>query len=118
MRIEFYKDRTGVFKPVIYFKFDGQIWEPFENLTPEQIEIIFFRVCEFHEAKRALLSLSKFFPGDKRSILRQFIECNWLELDDRIDITDAALNYEYVPCPRRNAGTCEWGAEICMKHGL
>lgn len=116
MKIEFYKDHSGTFRPVIYFRFEGQVWEAFDTLTPEQIEQVFFHICKFDEAKKALLHLSKFFPGDKKQILRQFIECNWLELDDHIDITDTRLNYEYVPCPRRSAGTCEFGAAICMKN--
>lgn len=116
MRIEFFKDHTGTFKPVIYFKFEGSPFQEFDKLTPEEIESIFEHICKFEEAKKALLQLSRFFPGDKRQILRQFISCNWLELDDHIDITDSKLNYEYVPCPRRSAGTCEFGASICMKY--
>ena len=85
MNIEFFKDRTGCFKPVLYFKFAGQGYSTFEDLTPEQIEVIFFHICEFPEAKKALLSLSRHFPGNKPAILRQFIECNWLEMDDKID---------------------------------
>lgn len=115
MKIEFYKDHSGCFKAVLYFRFEGQLWEEFDKLTPEQTEIVFSHLLKFEEAKRAMLILSKTFPGDKKSILRQFIGCNWLELDDHIDITDSKLNYEYVPCPMRNAGTCPWNYAICQK---
>ncbi len=116
MKIEFYKDHTGTFKPVLYFKFEGANFEDFDKLTPEEIETIFDHICKFDEAKKALLHLSRFFPGNKKQILLQFISCNWLELDDMVDITDTRLNYEFVPCPRRSAGTCEFGCKICMKN--
>jgi len=84
MKIEFLKDRKGVLKPVIYFKFIGQTFDTIETLTPEQFEAIFDQVNKHPEAHMALISLSKHFPGDKRKILSQFIECNWAELDDKV----------------------------------
>lgn len=116
MKVEFYKDHTGTFKPAIYFKFEGSDFQEFDKLTPEEIESVFEHISKFDEAKKALLQLSRFFPGNKKQILKQFISCNWLELDDMIDITNTRLNYEFVPCPRRSAGTCEFGAAICMKN--
>jgi hypothetical protein len=114
MKIEFFKDRSGCFKPVLYFKFEGQVYETFDKLTPEQVEVIFSHLLGFPEAKTALLQLSKHYPGNKPAILRQFIECNWLEMDDKVDITERRLNYEYVPCPMRGANTCPYNECICM----
>lgn len=114
MKVEFFKDRTGCFKPELYFKFDGYVYQVFDELTPEQIEDIFEHIKRFPEAKPALMLLSKHFPGNKRAIVRQFIECNWLEMDDKIDITNTRLNYEYVPCPLRASGTCPYNEAICM----
>ncbi len=117
MKVEFYLDFTGTFKKVIYVKLGRDAWTEFDKLTPEHIEEIFTLLCRFPGAKESLLYLSKFFPGNKRAILEQFIKCNWTVLNKPWDITDERLNFEDVQCPFKGGGNCPFQGEglICRK---
>lgn len=120
MKIEFFLDITKCFKKVIWFKLDDGDWSDFNILSPEEIESIFSKLLEFDRSRTALLHLSKFFPGNKKNILEQFIMCNWIVLDNRLDISDKQLNFEYVPCPFKHNGNCPFKGKgiVCIKTEL
>lgn len=115
--IEFYQDHSGVFGRKLFARWNGK-WEDFDELTPEQIEIIFTHVCHISsKAKQALLALSKHIAG-KKELLKQFIFCNWSSLDQKFDIGDDILHFEKIECPHKNSGKCPYKGigVICIKH--
>ena len=117
MRIEFFMDKTGCLKKSIYFKLDQGEWSDFEKLSPEQLETVFSHLLKFDKARMALLHLSGFFPGNKRDILRQFILCNWTRLNNRMDISDRKLDFEYIDCPFKHSDACPYKGKgiVCIK---
>lgn len=118
MQIEFYKDKTGCFQKGINLKWDDQEWRKFEDLTPEEIEHVWDTIAKFSKVKTALLHLSNFKPGNKKEILRQFINCNWTKLDNRWDIANRKLQFENVSCPFKSTGNCPFSGQgiVCIKH--
>ncbi len=117
MQIEFYFDKSGTFQKHIYCKIDGVNWDHYEDLSPEQIELIFNHLLTFTKARIALLHLSKSMPGNKKEILQQFILCNWSSLDNKWDITDKQLNFEKVECPFKSNNKCPFQGYgiVCIK---
>ena len=117
MKIEFFLDKTNCFKKFIWFKIDENDWSDFDKLSPEEIETIFSKLLKFDRSRSALLHLSKYFPGNKKKILEQFIRCNWTVLDNRWDISDKQLIFEYVPCPFKNNNNCPFKGKgiVCIK---
>ena len=118
IQIEFYADKTGCFKKGINLKWNNTEWRKYNDLTPEEIEAVWDVVKSDPRAKTALLHLSRFYPGDKKEILRQFIMCNWTKLDNRLDIADNKLQYENINCPFKSTGNCPYKAKgiVCIKH--
>ena len=117
MKIEFMSDKTGTFKKGIYYKMFGGEWLLFEKATPEEIEVIFCRLVQDDKARRSLLHLSKYFPGDKSKILETFIACNWAKLDNKWDISEKKLQFEIIDCPFKSNNNCPYkGAGlVCVK---
>ena len=117
MRIEFYMDKSGYFPRVIYMKLDNGEWTRFNKLSPEEIELIFAHLLKFDKARIALLHLSKFMPGNKKTILEQFILCNWTNIDNKMDISDKKLQVEHIPCPFKSNGKCPYRGKgiVCIK---
>ncbi|NQU34241.1 MAG: hypothetical protein HQ521_13505 [Bacteroidetes bacterium] len=118
IQIEFYSDKSGTFKKGINLKWDTQEWRRFDELTPEEIEIVWDAVIRHPKAKAGLLHLSKSFPGNKKEILKQFINCNWTKLDNRLDINGRKLQFENVSCPMKSTGNCPYNGIgiICIRH--
>lgn len=116
--IEFYFSMNHVFEQVIYVRFsmrDG--WIRYDELTPIEIEEIFNRCMQDAKAKTALLHLSRAkYNGDKAATLKQFIMCNWTEIDQVYDITPQRLNFERVPCPFKST-ECPFKGKgiVCIK---
>jgi hypothetical protein len=116
MKYEFYRDQTGCFIPKIYDLADPQT-RRFAEFTEQECLALFDHLCTFPKARRGLLHLAQYFEGHKRDILRRFIECNWTEIDDMIDVSEDTLNFEYVPCRHKGKGTCPFKGEgvVCVK---
>jgi len=116
--IEFYFSLNHVFEQKIYVRWDIRSqWLSFDELTPIEIEHIFSRCMKDHKAKMALLHLSREkFNGDKAAALKQFIMCNWTEIDQVYDITPSRLNFERVPCPFKST-QCPFRGKglVCIK---
>ncbi len=118
MQIEFWNNTNGkIFQPGIYVKHIFGDWRMLDDLTPEEIEIIFNRVVKEDKARVALIMLSNVFPGEKKKILKQFITCNWGLLDNKWDISEKKLQFERVPCPFKISGNCPYKGKgiICIK---
>jgi len=123
MQIEFYLDKTGTFKKVIYFKLDHTMWRPFEDLTNDEVEMIFNHMIAFEKARKALMHLSRCMNGaPKRKLLQQFILCNWTILDNRMDISNEQLSFERIDCHFKSSGNCPYNlgglngaGTVCIK---
>lgn len=112
---EFYRDESGCFKNSIYDLEDPQL-KCFAEFSKKEIHALFDHLCTFQEARRALIILMRFYNNNKQNALRRFIECNWTGLDNKIDITEHRLNYEYIPCMHKGKGTCPFAGEgiVCL----
>jgi hypothetical protein len=118
MQIEFWNiKKSDIFPAGIYMKRLKGEWTLFDELTPEEIEEIYCTMLKDYRAKRALLHLSKSFPGDKKRILKQFITCNWGKLDNKWDISDKKLQFEKAHCPFKISGNCPFKGKglVCIK---
>lgn len=118
MKAEFYFDKTGTFQKKIYVKIGTRIWDDFDKLSEEEIEVMFNKIVQLNaKAHAALLHLSRFIKG-KREILRQFIFCNWTKLDQRWDINDCSLDFEDIDCPHKHSGNCPYNGQgiVCIKY--
>ncbi|MCK4664738.1 MAG: hypothetical protein KAT68_17845 [Bacteroidales bacterium] len=112
---EFFQDRTGCFTPDIYQLFFGEgESRKFKEFDEREVQEIFDHLLKFPEARTSLMVLRNHFKT-KREILRQFIKCNWAIIDNKLDITQSKLNYEFVDCGFR--GKCPFNAEgiVCIK---
>jgi hypothetical protein len=114
-RCEFYRDASGCFVDQIYDLEHPDIIA-FVDFDDQTIYELFDHCLKFPQARSAFAHLNNFFPGDKRKILRQFILCNWADLDDKIDITDAALNFENVSCKHKDNDSCPFKGKgiVCI----
>lgn len=116
--IEFYFSMNHTFEQNVYVRWDIRSeWIKYDELTPIEIDHIFSRCMKDKKAKIALLHLSRVkFNGDKAATLKQFIMCNWTEIDKVYDITPQRLNFERVPCPFKNT-KCPYNAKgiVCIK---
>lgn len=118
IEIEFYADKTGCFKKGINLKWNNQEWRDFNDLTPEEIEVIWDAIIQNPKVKAALLLLSKSFPGNKKEILIVFINCNWTKLDNKLDISGRKMQFENIHCPHKHTGHCPYNGKgiVCIKH--
>jgi hypothetical protein len=104
-RCEFYRDASGCFTDQIYDLEHPDV-TPFDDFDDQTVYDIFDHCLKFPHARRAFAHLNEYFPGDRKEILRQFILCNWADLEDKVDITDTALNFERVSCKYKTDDSC------------
>ena len=108
---------------VEFFAYNNEVWYS-ENGSggkklSETADIVaeMFRVIDeqYPDAMKALRETYAEAAGEIRYfqylIVRRFIKCNFSNIDDKFDIDEERLVFEYVPCPLR--GECLLEGQVC-----
>lgn len=108
---------------VEFFAYNNEAWYSENGAAARKLsetsDIIadLFRVIDeqYPEAMKALRETYSEVAGELRYfqylIVRRFIKCNFSNIDDRFDIDEERLVFEYVPCPLR--GECRLEGLVC-----
>lgn len=94
-RTEFYKDKSGCFKPEVYVHFmDEKDPIPFKDI-PENVKTIWFNLfLDNKETRNIILNLRTRKITDRDEVLEYIIEHKFGKIDKVWDIDFNKLNYE------------------------
>ena len=95
MKLEFFNDKSGCFKPGIMFQEFGDVdFKPFEQISDNKKNILFMLFIDNRDTNSDIIKLRKRGITDRDEILRFIIIKKFARLDKKWDIDENQLNFE------------------------
>jgi hypothetical protein len=95
MKIEFFNDKTGCFKPGIMFQeFGEREFKPFDQLGDNKKNILYMLMADNRDTKSIIDKLRKKGITSRDEILSFVIINKFSRLDGKWDIDENTLNFE------------------------
>ena len=95
MKLEFFNDKTGCFKPGIMFQeFGEHNFKPFQELTDNKKNILYMLFIDNRETNALIKKLQAKGISDRDEILQLIIIQKFSKINHTWDINENQLNFE------------------------
>ncbi len=95
MKIEFYADKTGTFKPVpMYRELGSQTWQPIASMGANLKRIVYMLFMDNTETHKLITTIKKRGETNIDAILTHIVDKKFSRLTAAWDIDERTLNFE------------------------